>query len=529
MTKSARSLGMDTPDASPAGDLYALAPAKGERIARGLLFGLAVVCMISLLAGGLFATAVKSDNHSNSYTPLPSGHRALYNVLGQKGWTLERGGRFVSMGDLNLPGQDALPIFLEPRIPYIEDLAPGGLNHGYGTPLQDESFILVLPKFWYTREENSNILKQHVVSKQEHEEILDAFNLEPLKRLLQELPGPLPVTQSTRWIWQKQRRNSNTRFWEESPFEGYALDAMVTPLPGEGARFQHPLGFQMEWEWNANTIDDICEELEAVLGETTAIRVLADYEGQRFAWAIALVQTSRTIVVVADPTPFTNQYLEQGPNMWLIEQLLESTRALNINQPLGGRILNSRKLSFDEAFHGYTDDATIAWYATQGDGLWVTFSIMGLLLLLIWHQAIVVRPLPSDQRDRRSRAYVIEGLARLMQRARGQADIAHRLYRRAAKVGARDASVVMQAGGAAIESTESTAHQIEGIPAPKGNDPESLLALSLAIAKREQAARERMQRALKSRPKSMAPDASENATASNFNSSDPTSPEQGRS
>jgi hypothetical protein len=136
------------------------------------------------------------------------------------------------------------------------------------------------------------------------------------------------------------------------------------------------------------------------------------------------------VILISDPDMFTNRYIAKPGMAAMAMKVFDRTPSYGA-------------LRVDEDLHGFSTDADATYMAVTPPGLWVTLSVLLVLLIFAWRQATVLRPLDAEPRDRQERKFAIEGLARMMQRAGDHHTAWRRLLKRS--------RLVLGTGGAQVQ------------------------------------------------------------------------------
>jgi hypothetical protein len=102
----------------------------------------------------------------------------------------------------------------------------------------------------------------------------------------------------------------------------------------------------------------------------------------------------------------------------------------------------------EETLHGFAADSSIEYLALSPPGLWVTLSLVLLLVLFGWREATVVRPAAAEATDRQARIYAVDGIARMMARARDHGSALRALLKRTRLVIGSNPTTVLAEGSA---------------------------------------------------------------------------------
>ena len=349
---------------------------KGERVFRFLILGMAIVLAVLWIVLGVFDEPSKPDNWTNSYSTGPGGHHALVELLKENHYDVERSSTQFRSPDSEFyePYDGKVLALIEPRPAHVENHLSEFENFfegQFGTP----NVILVLPKRYYhriNREEAGDIVLEE-----------ERFALSEVQRVLDALSFGGEFT---------LRR-------EEQP----------TEIIGAGGEYSTLL------EDDESTLQYF--EATSFFDTDRFEIILKTPDGKPLAIATSQDGGEGQTIVVSDPDIFTNRFLGKGE---------AANLAISVFDYLG-----QIGVSIDESMHGFTSQANIEYLAATPPGLWATTSLFLLLLIFGWREATVLRPRHEREESRRSRAYAIEGVARLMSRAKDDATASKNLLRRA--------------------------------------------------------------------------------------------------
>ncbi|MCA8945228.1 MAG: hypothetical protein KDB29_03300 [Planctomycetes bacterium] len=373
-------------------------PTRRETLVRALLLGGIGSIVVIYFIVAVFRPPLQADNFTNSFSTSPGGHSALVELL-------RANKREVSVVNQRLspPADDGRRTetlaLLEPGAEYVEHYSAEFETLFARSREEYTSVMLVLPKRHYRAGEPA-------------EDDPEASEGEVL--LWEEI---VPIG-SVREIWERTgfdrwlefgRTDSNgTLSWNTSAGE--------TELDVE---LEEPAQY---FSWR-ETERDIPDEFEVLLvnenGDPVAVRYVPDY------W-----QDTGGVLLVADGDIFTNRFITKPGAATMLMRLFEYT-------PKDGPIL------IDEDLHGFSTDASFEYLAATPPGLWLTLSVFMLLGVFGWRQATVLRPLSAEPQDRQARKFSIDGLARMMERARDH----HTAYRRLVK----RSRLVLGSGGVQVQ------------------------------------------------------------------------------
>lgn len=185
---------------------------------------------------------------------------------------------------------------------------------------------------------------------------------------------------------------------------------------------------------------------------------------------LAAVNPLTRVVVLAEPDLISNRFLDQGDSAALARHVFEASQC--------------RHLVVDEALHGMATRASLEYLAVRPPALWALLSVLLLLALFAWREATVLRTQPAEVDARRSREFVIEGVARLMLRAKDFRMAAQHLQQRAPLALLPSRAHVHAAGVAGSTSASlpgEVAERLHQLPESDGSE-EHLIRVARRVA-----------------------------------------------
>lgn len=340
----------------------------------GILLGGSVLWMIF----SIFSEPKRPDNFTNSHSYSPGGHRALAELLQARGREVVR-----NTAKLKAPKMDGFQgdtlVLLEPIPEYVYDFADDFELLFDEATRNPTSIILVLPKRWYRvsetqEDEDSLTLNEYLHPKHAAEVPLREAGYRNNVALLRVKPQSIYMPSEA-----FDFRSEETRTYIDAPVQVFS----VKPEGRSGY--------------------EVLAETEN--GHPVVLRVRDTDENGRGG-----------VILVSDPDVFTNRYIARDGAAEFVMKLIDRAPP--------GRII------IDEQLHGFTTDSSVEYLAVTPPGLYVTLSVLLVLLVFAWRQATVVRPARLEQTDRTDRTYAIEGVARMMLRTRDHRGAATRIGRR---------------------------------------------------------------------------------------------------
>jgi hypothetical protein len=352
---------------------------RRDTYVRISLIGLLVLVTLIYFVVAILKPRTIPDNFTNSYTGAPGGHLALVELLQDHGYFIER-----SKARLELPEDrfraETLMV-LEPRLHDDERFRGDFRTTVRDAQSRNSSFVLALPKRRYFQNWQT------------------------------QTPGVVEVTETAVRMGDVVAALDATEFgnWLEVVREPSAHHRVLT-AGGAGVELQDFIQL-LRLRSGVRTLPDHIEPiLQTSSGYYVALRLRA---GSR--------RDSEGFVLVSDPDMFSNRFIAEPGMASLAMTALEHI-------PPGQTII------IDETLHGLADEAGVEYLAATAPGLWVTLSVILLLLLFAWREGTVLRPLSLESNPRDRRLYAIEGLARMMRRTNAHHEAAESIRRRGALV-----------------------------------------------------------------------------------------------
>lgn len=378
--------------------------ARRESIFRWSLLGLAGLVLAGWMIYGALDTPTEPDNYTNGYSHSPGGHSALVELFEQNGRDVR-----VRAATLKLPafdyGTGATLALLEPRGEFVREYSDDFRRVFNEAHSRECSLMMALPKrrYEYNRNEGEvEVIDEYLVHRHELDDLLDLAGLEDL----------LAIDRVDTPTTARLASGSDGIMGDSIP----AGPAFAVPAPAQVFRWKRsPVGHYQEPKVLIETTD----------GLPMAVRLFPKHSSSQGG-----------IVLLADPDLLGNRWLDQPGAATLAVALFRET------PPRG-------ELIFEETLHGLATDSSVEYLALTPPGLWVTLSLLLLLMLFGWREAVVVRPVGDTAEDRQARVYAVEGVARMMARARDHGAALRALVRRARLVLHGSATTVLAEGRAA--------------------------------------------------------------------------------
>jgi hypothetical protein len=390
-----------------------IAIARREQRFRLLLLGLCGAVIVTWMIVGLFHAPKRPDRFTNSYSGSPGGHLALVELLRDNGRQVRRDAARLQLPEFDSSSGDTL-LLLEPGPDFVEAFASEVSSLFEDARKRHSSLIVALPKRHYESvrldEDGSVVLTEY---------------LHPLA----DVNSVLAATGFDRWFRVHREDREQTAVTGRIPHTWRDVDSQLHDV----AQVLRPLTPGMSLPANMEVF------VGTQQGDIIAVR-----------FGVNEYESLGGLILISDPDMFANRYIAEPGMANLAMLMFERT-------PTRGTII------IDEALHGFAVDSSLGYLASRPPGLWVSLSVLLLLLVFAWRQATVMRPRSALPQDRDARLYAIEGLARLMERAARHRDAALRILRRSAL--AKDSVLSSEAGkaGASLVQPRITSMGAAGV------------------------------------------------------------------
>ncbi|MCC6151319.1 MAG: DUF4350 domain-containing protein [Planctomycetes bacterium] len=377
---------------------------------RWLFIAVMAAVTLFMILRGVFEDPETRENFTNSGSPSPGGHRALVELLQKSGFKVETTvARLDRLDDEFFKRGGRTLALLEPSGGHVEEH-----EAELRALFEDErkaNIILVLPKRHYSQVETEDgesvVLQESIGSLEECRKLLE----------LAKLDGELEFHRATEAATLTDGEGKlSAKLGGKHPFPQYFV-LKAQPKP----KVRSPYEPEPPPRWQV---------------------LVKDSAGN----PVALRNNERNLVVLAEPDLISNRFLGEG----------EAAALAKIVMNAG----NSRSISIDEALHGLSTQASLEYLAVRPPALWALLSLLLLLGLFFWREATVLRPLEAESDQRRSRALVIEGVARLMARARDYGPAARAVIHRA-PYALQSARAQVHAAGIAGSTPKGVPREIE--------------------------------------------------------------------
>lgn len=403
--------------------------ARREALFRWLMIAVFGGAVLVYFVAHVFETPLQADNFTNSYSKSPGGHAALVELLTGEGRDVTRQSGRIELPEGDNYSGDTL-VMLEPGPEHVEYYGEEFRDTFEHAMARESSVVISLPKRSYDRANPQPEDSEEVVL---YEALYSEF----------EVTRVLERTGMSQWF-AVERIGPTTVTWQP----GYA-----DPIKFRNDTPTQVLVPRRDEEWLPSQIEILARAED---GQPVIVRHRPENDSERGG-----------IILISDPDFLTNRYIDGDGAARVIVEMFKLT------PPAGTLIVN-------EDVHGFSTDATLEYLAFTPPGLWITLSVILLLLLFGWRQATVLRPQDAEPQDRRARKYAIEGLARMMERARDHHTAYRRVIKRARLVLGAGHSQVLDAGGGTGVMRKGKTGKIQKLPG--GTDEERLVNAARRIA-----------------------------------------------
>lgn len=399
---------------------------RRESIFRWSLVGILLGGTLLWMVYSIFTEPKRPDNFTNSHSYSPGGHRALVELLQRRGREVVRNTSSLKAPKMDGYQGDTL-VLLEPIPEYVYDFADDFEVLFDEATRNPTSIILVLPKRWYRISETQD----------------DEDSLELIERLHPKAAAEVPLREAG--------YRNNVALLRVNPQAILAMGNQGYPIENTRTQLDAPVQvFSVKPEGRGRF--EVLAETEN--GHPVVLRVRDTDENGRGG-----------VILVSDPDVFSNRFIARDGAAEFAMAVIEKT-------PQG-------KIILDEQLHGFTTDSSVEYLAVTPPGLYVTLSVLVVLLVFAWRQATVVRPARLEQTDRTDRTYAIEGVARMMLRTRDHRGAATRIGRRSYLVLGQGAAQVGGPGSGTDVRSRTGRLSIDG-----GEDQlERLMTVAQCVAK----------------------------------------------
>lgn len=409
---------------------------RRESIFRWSLLGIALVITAGWMIKAALASPVQPDNYTNGYSRSPGGHHALIDLL-------EKNRRDVRVRAVSLKLPDYEPdgetlVLLEPRTGHVDDFRDQFkllFKEAHDRPC---SLVFAFPKRYYEFEHvddaDTEVISEHLYGRSEIRQLLELSGLDDYLDVERDPEGgKVGIPEDGALVDAGAERVT-------------LLSAFDVPRPLQTFRFKRdPSSLGHSQAPTVLLVDD--------QNRPVAVHLFPKHPGQ-----------AGGIILLSDPDLLSNRWLDKPGAAALAMQMFKQTA--------GGSLV------FEETLHGFSADADIEYLAMTPPGLWITLSLVLLMALFGWREVTVVRPIASEAQDRQARIYAVDGMARMMQRARDTGSAYFALMRRARLVLGRDPTSVMAEGRSETGVMEKG--KTGRIRHPPGDDDEGRLVNAAA-------------------------------------------------
>ena len=361
--------------------------------ARNVIVAIIAVAVLSVVSAliSLFGSGERQSTIGrDSYGTRSEGYRGVHDLLETLGFQTER----ISIPALPAGTQDTSYVLWNPRIGIVQT-EPTYLKV-LADWIRDGGYLVVTP---CAQAEERNENQARNFAKQNRAPFVPVSVLEslglvgvsfeetrtPQSKRLDSLKGTPEQQESDSLldIFQIQKRPSATYAIScAGEWEGLSSEATQVKLPTDQA-----------WHIRHPKVDTVAQ---------ITFKRLSDAEPNTLA-AMFSVGKGR-IVVVSNPFLASNTYLDSADNSVLLTHLMTGLRP---------------KVDFDEFYHGLTVRGNALWLLSKPPYAVVAASIMTVVIVWVWRQAIFLGPSHHEKPvSRRSLGEYIEAMSRFMLRGR---------------------------------------------------------------------------------------------------------------
>ncbi len=352
---------------------------KEKRFRLMLLIALTLSFTVWIVIG-LYQKPKRSDTFINSYSTSPAGHSAFFQLLQEEGYEVSRSvdlfRKYRPLGLDHEAKKTSVQLLLEPRLEYIQETQ----ERFEGTFSFDQNdlpkVVLSLPKYHYkntekTSEHGELLLLRKVLPQSEVQEIIKHLGLdEHLKVARRHEPSFLYSDMGS-----LEEDGQGVQFFTDQQVNQEVLQYFE--VFGEAEELD---------DWSVCLWDDQDNPVGLV------------YYDQKF--------DRGPFVLVSEPEIFTNRVLAKSGVAELALRCIEQS--------------GSKEVLIDESMHGLVDQASLSYLAATPPGLWLTLSVLFLLLLWGWRETRIFYPIQPKSPEPPSPLATIRGVGQLMLRARDE-------------------------------------------------------------------------------------------------------------
>lgn len=416
---------------TPAPD--ALALSRRETIFRWVVMGTLAAVTVAWMLRGVFSLPEVPDNYTNGFSHSPGGHSALAELLEKNGRDIRVRADALKLPEFETGSGETLAL-LEPRPEHLQEFEDDFRRVFADAQSRPCSLVFAFPKRYYgfsRHEDGKEVIVEDEYTRMGIEAILEATGLDDTL--------DIGRTAGDTEIRAPEGEGPTATFKVSAPVQTFLWK--VSPSSLRHSRMPKVL-------------------LETADGRPVALRLFPKHQFDEGG-----------LVLIADPDLLGNRYIGQPGAGTLALHLFADT-------PRNGII------TFDETLHGFSTEADIEYLAMTPPGLWLTLSLFGLLLLFGWREATVIRPVAAESHDRQARLYAVDGIARMMLRARDHGAAYRALMRRSTLVLGHDPTAVKAEGSRGGDTSVIRSNTGRIRHAPGADDEEKLLNAAAMIAEK---------------------------------------------
>lgn len=410
----------------------ALALSRREAVFRYVVMGVLAAITIGWMLRGVLDLPSVPDNYTNGYSHSPGGHSALVDLLQKNGRDVR-----VKAETLKLPrldgGRGDTLVLLEPRPEHIDDFEEDLRRVFDEARARPCSLVFAFPKRYYeysVSEDGKEVVFEDEYRRYAIDKTLDVTGLDEILDIVR--------TPGATMIRPPESTGMETQFEVLGPVQTFLWKRRPELSGGK---------------WTSETL------LETEDGSPVAIRLRLPEQ-----------YSMGGVVLLSDPDLISNRYIG-GPG--------GGTLALSLFAQV-----SDGPLIFEETLHGYSTEADLEYLAMTPPGLWLTLSVLLLLVLFGWREATVVRPASAEDKDRQARLYAVDGIARMMLRAKDHGAAYRALMRRSTLVLGQDPTAVKAEGVRGGDTAVLRGNTGRIRHAPGQDDEERLLNAAAVLAEK---------------------------------------------
>jgi len=404
---------------------------RRETVFRFVVMGVLAALTIAWMLRGVLDLPTIPDNYTNGFSYSPGGHTALAELLEKRGRDVRVRADTLRLPKYEGPASPTL-VLLESRPEQIDEFKEDFERLFDEAKSRPCSLVFSFPKRYYEFKSNEN--GEEVIVEDEYRRAALVYTLQAAK-----LYDTLDIVRTPDPERIQRRGDDSVTFEVAGPVQTFEWKDRVGLLRGS-----------------------LTEEvlLETQDGRPVAIRLR---HREQYG--------NGGIVLVADPDVLVNRYIGGPGGGTLALALFEET-------PPSGELI------FEETLHGYSTEADLEYLAMTPPGLWLTLSVFLLLILFGWREATVLRPASAEAQDRQARLYAVDGIARMMLRAKDHGPAYRALMRRSTLVLGHDPTAVKAEGSRGGDTAMLRGNTGRIRHAPGADDEERMTNAAAIIAEK---------------------------------------------